>query len=71
MTLGDLLAGVWRPTPITAAKHFIAWDRSNGFLSYGDGSPGPILRCTGPDTCSPLGLSAGEPLVAIVTDDLG
>jgi hypothetical protein len=44
---------------------------TNGFLVQGVGSPGAILRCTGPDACAPLGLPAGEPEVLIVTDDLG
>ena len=74
----DLHAGVWRPTTITAAKYFIGWDRSSAFLTHdgdpipkGDGNPSPILRCTGPDTCSPIGLSAGNPLFFVVTDNLG
>jgi hypothetical protein len=53
------------------ATYFIDWDHTSAFLAHGDGNPGPILRCTGPDTCSPIGLSAGEPVVVIVTDNLG
>ena len=66
----DLHAGVWRPTTITGAKHFIGWDSATSFLAQGDGSPGPMLRCTGPDTCSPIGLPAGEPRIAFLRDDL-
>jgi hypothetical protein len=66
----DLHAGVWRPTTVTGAKHSIAWDSATSFLASGDGDPATVLRCSGPDTCSPIGLPAGEPRIAFLRDDL-
>ena len=64
----DLHAGVWRPTTVTGVKEFIGWVSPTWFLGYDDGAASPVVLCTAPDTCSPIGLPAGEPLVAFLHD---
>jgi hypothetical protein len=67
----DLHNGVWRPTTVTAVPGFLGWVSPTSFVGYDDGAASPVLFCTGPDTCSPIGLPAGEPLIAFLRDDLG
>jgi hypothetical protein len=66
----DLHAGVWRPTTVTGVTGFLAWVSPTSFLGYDDGAASPVLLCTGPDTCSPIGLPAGEPWITFLRDDL-
>jgi hypothetical protein len=67
----DLHAGVWRPTTITGQTQFIAWVTATSFLAAGDRRATPVVLCTGPDSCAPIGLPAGDPAVVFLRDAVG